>query len=184
MFKILACHGTSFESRAIEFLTGPRSHIRILVLRDYTGMDAFGKPMVLKAGNCVEAWNSGVRKVDSWDVDYEKGTVIESFSMRDEVADAVGLLGLRFLARQVGKPYDWPGCERLALHPGARPKPACAELSVWCYDTWFCSELAAGLFEAIGLPCFNGMKAYEVTPQLLPESLRFEATPERLVVGG
>jgi uncharacterized protein YycO len=182
MFKILACHGTSFESQAIEFLTGPRSHIRIQVLRDYTGIDAFGKPVVLKAGNCVEAWNSGVRKIESWDVDYAKGTVIESFSLRDELPEPKGLMGLRFLCRQIGKPYDWAGVERLALPPGARKVPSCDGLAYWNYDAWFCSALAGGLCDVAGIPCFNAVKAYDMTPQALPESLRFNSNPERLVV--
>lgn len=182
MFEILACHGTCLESRAIEFLSGPRSHTRIRTLYDIRGLDVAGAPLVVKAGSCFEAWDSGVRVIDSWDFDYDKGTVIEVFSLREELTEEQFQLGARFLCRQVGKEYNMPGCKRLALPPGARPVPDYAGLTVWEYPMFFCSEYGAGLFIAMGIPCFNGTPPYDITPQVLPTSLRFNEKPITLTV--
>lgn len=62
---------------------------------------------------------------------------------------------------QVGKPYDWTAITGLALNRNWRED-----------DSWFCSELVAAAFEAVGAPLFaEGMCAWRVTPRDLTTSL-------------
>lgn len=190
MFETLACHGTGFESRIIEDMSrGGRSHIRKRFLRDFTGLDAFGNPVTIAAGQCVEAWDDGVRCQTSdgqpvlWDTGYDKGTIIEVFSAREPITDAEFEVAARFLCRQIGKPYDKAGCDRFipgAQHLIAAPDPG---LGLWNYDRWFCSALDAASWELMGKPLFNSKRPYEISPEWTVESLRFNETPVRLVVG-
>jgi hypothetical protein len=162
MFESLACQGTGFASRVSEDIQrGKRSHIRKRFLRDYTGLDAFGNIVNIKAGECVEAWDSGVRNRTAdgqpvlWNTGYAPGTTVEVFSLRDELAEQEFETMARFLCRQIGKPYDHPGCNRFipgAQHVIAPPDPG---LSYWNYDAWFCSALDAASFAVINKPLFN-----------------------------
>lgn len=189
MFETLACHGTGFLSRVSEDIQrGSRSHIRKRFLRDYTGRNHFGELVTIKAGQCVEAWDNGVRCVTDdgspvlWNTGYAKGTVIEVFSLREELTEDEFELAAKFLCAQIGKPYDHNGCNRFI--PGAQHliQPPPPGLSYWNYDMWFCSALDAASFEIINKPLFNSKKPHEINPEWLPESLRFYATPVSLTV--
>jgi uncharacterized protein YycO len=72
-------------------------------------------------------------------------------------------LALRFLAEQLGKPYDWAGIFGMPLRRDWQQD-----------DAWFCSELVAAACAFAGRPVTR-RESGRVTPQDLYESMLLEA---------
>lgn len=111
--KILAYHGKSWISRAIQWQTrSPYSHVGI----------------ELDDGSVIEAWHvGGVSHSPDYRALHSSGTMVDVFIVDKDFDKS---LTENFLQKQIGKKYDYSAVLRFISR---RDEPA--------DDRWFCSEL-------------------------------------------
>ena len=138
---IAAYKGTSFRSRLTRFVSwSDYSHISWV---DVDGWE-------------IEAWSSGVRKLDVAHSDHTPGTVVEIYDLD---LTQVELCVIRsFLHDQIGKDYDHMGNVHFLTR---RPEYKSGQ------DKWFCSELIFAAFLRICRPLLARIKAYKVYPGMI-----------------
>jgi hypothetical protein len=174
--KIACYKGTSFQSKAIRFLTRSEySHAAFLfdeqtedavheLLRTYPAR-VNGIQHIYR-GAVVEAWSPTVRSTFSLSREHTPGTQVDIFDFCapftrelwplriDQEKDLV-----MALAAEIGTPYDWKDVFRFVTRrPGDLDR------------RWFCSELVFAKCLAINRPLFERTKAWEVPPGWLPRS--------------
>lgn len=142
----VACYqGTSFQSRLIRWLTrSDYSHVAV-VLRD---------------GRVVEAWDSGVRVVDSLSDQHTPGTLVDVFEFTPALTEEQEAAGERYLLSRVGRKYDWKNVFRFVTKRQGQDN-----------DRDFCSELLANTAQVMGVNLFNRTPAWMIPPDWVPRSL-------------
>lgn len=140
-----------WQSRAIRFLTWSwASHVDV-VLSDGALLGALAS-----RGVCLHAPPAGgYRRVERYDVLVPAAPV------------------LRFLRRQLGKPYDWSAILAWPLRRDWHDRRA-----------WFCSELVAAAFEQAGTPLLRASSAAamrRITPRDLLLSPCLRAAPRGIL---
>ena len=133
----------------------PSKIIRFINWSDYSHV-----AWMTKQGGIYEAWPPKVRYCASVHVDHQKGTEVEVFSipgMTDKQREIVE----DYLAKQVGKKYDWPAVLRFI------PRMDMVEHTT---VKWFCSELIMAALKKAGINPLKRIPNYKVTPGMLVTS--------------
>jgi len=158
---ILQYRGTSFISRLIRWFTwGKYSHASwsFCTVRDgklHGDLSEYG------------AWtNGGVQHVDHIGQNHTLHTRIDLYDLRTPLAREEAERGILFMQAQIGKKYDYRGLFGFLF----REKMDSA-------DRWFCSELVFTFLRRCGRMILQGVKPYQVNPQMIPMS------PEVVSVG-
>ena len=166
MIQLAAYQGTSFISRAIRFQTrSVYSHIAVRFTEPLhvETNEHFGKriKVCIEAGEVIEAWSYGVRKVPSLSDAHTPHTKVDLFEFVTPLTYAEEGHMAEFLCAQIGKPYDYQSIVRfLTREPESRSSKS----------KWFCSELAFESVLVAGRELLCNTPAWKVPPAWIPMS--------------
>jgi len=130
------------------------------VIRWLTRSDYSHVAVVLNDGRVVEAWDSGVRIVDSLSDQHTPGTTVDLFEFDPPLTQGQEAAGERYLLGRIGKRYDWTGVFRFVT----RRRGSDANRD-------FCSELLDQTVQAMELTLFRQTQSWEIPPGWVPRSL-------------
>jgi uncharacterized protein YycO len=149
--RILLYKGRSVLSRLIRFRTWSEySHAALEIEGDLI----------------VDAWKSGVRKIETPHEGHDPETVIHAYRVPD-MTDEERARIREFALSQVGRPYDYRGVLRFLSRRDPRRENR----------RWFCSELVFASFLRGGIELLARVPAHRVSPGELARSPLLRKVP-------